>query len=68
MNFIGSMLGKDQLDRVMGDDNLRFIYAGKIEYRDAFDTTHFTNFCWMYKRNAMGAKDVDWCQGHNDSD
>jgi hypothetical protein len=68
MNVIGVMLAKEQIDRVLNDINLRFIYAGTIKYRDAFDNTHFTNFCWMYKKDAMNAKDVDWCQGHNDSD
>lgn len=41
---------------------------GTIRYRDVFDGSHFTNFCWMYKRNGLMAKDADWCEGHNDSD
>jgi hypothetical protein len=67
MHLIGVGISKDMIDKFMSDDNFRFVYTGTVKYRDAFDNTHFTNFCWMYKRNAMTAKDVDWCQGYNDS-
>jgi hypothetical protein len=59
---------KEQVDRVMGSDTITFVYWGSVKYRDAFDRTHFTNFCWSYKRNATTEKDVGWCGQHNDSD
>lgn len=68
MNVIGVPLDKTQLDKVITDDSWRYTYAGTIKYRDAFDKVHFTNFCWIFKRGALGAKDAEWCQGHNDSD
>ena len=67
MKFIGLMVPKEQVDHVLGADDWTFSYLGQVKYRDAFDQTHFTNFCWTYKRNQMTADHVEWCGLHNDS-
>jgi hypothetical protein len=68
MDLLGLGVNPTLVDRVDKDENLRFVYLGTIKYRDAFDTTHYTNFCWMYKAKDFVGKHADWCLSHNDSD
>ena len=68
MDIAGDIINKGVIERLSANSNLRFVYSGTIKYRDAFDKTHYTNFCWMFKANDFTGEDADWCQGHNDSD
>jgi hypothetical protein len=68
MNIAGDIINHNVVNQLSTNSNLRFVYSGTVKYRDAFDQTHYTNFCWMFEANAFTAKDADWCQGHNDSD
>jgi hypothetical protein len=68
VNRIAPTIGADLISALMQSDNVQFVYWGALEYHDAFDKRHTTNFCFMYARGKTTTKDVDGCLGHNDSD
>jgi hypothetical protein len=62
----GQIFPQDQIDKVKTGD-LIFIYWGTICYHDAFNVSHYTNYCWMHKGLSMAVKDAEGCLQHNDS-
>lgn len=56
----------DQIDKVrLG--KWFFAYWGNICYKDSWDRSHFTDYCWTYKGADMSAKTAEGCLTHNNS-
>lgn len=64
---LNNIFNEDQINAVKAGHAF-FIYHGTVCYKDAFDVTHYTNYCFYYTGNDMVAKNAEWCVVHNNSD
>jgi hypothetical protein len=61
-------LTQAEFDSIGDGSNNRFYIWGKIQYVDAFNSGHYTNFCFSYFNYTETSGQIEVCNEHNDSD
>jgi hypothetical protein len=66
-NFHGNPLSKQQIDLVRDGTEYQLLVWGIVYYKDIFDVSHPTRYCWSFKGPSMAEADVEICLQHNDA-
>jgi hypothetical protein len=63
----GHTLSQQQIALAKAGIEYQMAVWGIFYYRDAFDTSHYTRFCWLFRGEDMTESHAEACIGHNDS-
>jgi hypothetical protein len=60
-------LTTDEIASIQDGKHFRLGLWGTIKYKDAFNDTHYTNFCLSFYNLTASAVQREPCNDHNDS-
>jgi hypothetical protein len=65
--FHGNALSRQQIDLVRDGTEYELLVWGIVYYKDVFDVSHSTRYCWSFRGSSMTEADVEICLQHNDA-